>query len=61
MWRRRGGDATAGADTVGNRKPGVGIEEINFSQNEDSATHFAALRVQVRWCCTDPAAVGIYY
>ena len=47
VWRRRGGDLTAGAGTVGNRKPGVGIEEINFSQNEDSASHVAALRVQV--------------
>lgn len=48
VWRRRGGDLTASAGTTGNRKPGVGIEEINFSQNEDSASHVAALRVQVK-------------
>lgn len=47
VWRRRGGDLAAGADTVGNNKPGVGIEERNFSQNDDSASHVAALRVQV--------------
>ncbi len=47
VWRRRGGDLTAGADTVGNNKPGVGVEERNFSQNDDSASHLAALRVQV--------------
>lgn len=47
VWRRRGGDLTAGAETVGNNKPGVGIEERNFSQNDDSASHLAALRVQV--------------
>eukprot|EP00752_Nemacystus_decipiens_P006739 g6058.t1 len=46
VWRRRGGDLTAGAETVGNNKPGVGIEERNFSQNDDSASHLAALRVQ---------------
>ncbi|CAM9423150.1 unnamed protein product [Scytosiphon promiscuus] len=46
VWRRRGGDMTAGAGTVGNNKPGVGIEERNFSQNDDSASHLAALRVQ---------------
>ncbi|CAM9750829.1 unnamed protein product, partial [Hapterophycus canaliculatus] len=47
VWKRRGGDLTAGAGTVGNNKPGVGIEERNFSQNDDSASHLAALRVQV--------------
>lgn len=49
VWRRRGGDLTAGAGTVGNNKPGVGIEERNFSQNDESASHLAALRVQVTW------------
>lgn len=49
VWRRRGGDLTAGAETVGNNKPGVGIEERNFSQNDDSASHLAALRVQVTY------------
>lgn len=48
VWRRRGGDLSAGQDTVGNRKPGVGIEESNFSQDDNSASHLAALRVQVR-------------
>ena len=51
VWRRRGGDLTAGAETVGNNKPGVGIEERNFSQNDDSASHLAALRVQVTALC----------
>lgn len=49
VWRRRGGDLTAGAETVGNNKPGVGVEERNFSQKDDSASHLAALRVQVTW------------
>lgn len=47
VWRRRGGDQAAGAGTVGNNKPGVGIEERNFSQDERSVSHSAALRVQV--------------
>ncbi|CAM9163186.1 unnamed protein product [Ectocarpus fasciculatus] len=46
VWRRRGGDTAAGAGTVGNNKPGVGIEERNFSQDERSVSHSAALRVQ---------------
>ncbi|CAM9287604.1 unnamed protein product [Ectocarpus sp. 12 AP-2014] len=46
VWRRRGGDEAAGAGTVGNNKPGVGIEERNFSQDERSVSHSAALRVQ---------------
>ncbi|CAN0203799.1 unnamed protein product [Ectocarpus sp. 6 AP-2014] len=46
IWRRRGGDEAAGAGTVGNNKPGVGIEERNFSQDERSVSHSAALRVQ---------------
>ncbi|CAM9389901.1 unnamed protein product [Choristocarpus tenellus] len=45
-WRRLGGDAEAGAGTVGNNKPGVGIEERNFAQNEDSTSVMAGLRVQ---------------
>lgn len=49
IWRRRGGDLDAGKNTVGNDKPGVGIEERYFSQDESSVTHLAALRVQVRF------------
>lgn len=44
-WRRRGGD-TSVPNAVGNSRPGVGVEERNFSQDEDSVTHLAALRVQ---------------
>lgn len=56
-------------NAVGNSRPGVGVEERNFSQDEDSVTHLAALRVQVStwisfaslcaWMCADGYRVKV--
>ncbi|CAM9265555.1 unnamed protein product [Discosporangium mesarthrocarpum] len=45
-WRRIGGDLEAGKGVVGNNRPGVGIEERNFAQIEESVSLASALRVQ---------------